>query len=272
MTLSLRKIETGRPSKSTLLHLLAGLDNATSGSVRIGDQELGPLSDDALTRLRRDRVGFVFQSFNLIPTLTAAENIRLPLDLAGREPDQPWFDYVVKSVGIADRLSHRPSEMSGGQRQRVAIARALITCPEVAFADEPTGNLDSASGAEVLRLLRDAVTRAGQTVVMVTHDPIAAANADRVVLLADGAIRHDLAAPGLDTIIAAVSGSAGSRRRPREAHEAAQEGHGGRSLVVRAHGIPSGLLRASHWGASRAGEGGCRSQSAVSGRWHQATR
>ncbi|MCB0916137.1 MAG: ABC transporter ATP-binding protein [Actinobacteria bacterium] len=195
--------------KSTLLHLLAGLDTASAGSVRIDGQELGALGDDALTRLRRDRVGFVFQSFNLIPTLTAAENIRLPLDLAGRQPDRAWFDYVIASVGIADRLNHRPSELSGGQRQRVAVARALVTRPAVAFADEPTGNLDSVSGAEVLRLLRDAVTHAGQTVVMVTHDPAAAAHADRVVMLADGMIRHDLIAPGLDAIVAAVaSGSA----------------------------------------------------------------
>jgi putative ABC transport system ATP-binding protein len=194
--------------KSTLLHLLAGLDTATSGSVQIGNQDLGRLRDDALTRLRRDRVGFVFQSFNLIPTLTAEENIRLPLDLAGRAPDQPWFDYVINTVGIADRLTHRPSEMSGGQRQRVAIARALVTRPEVAFADEPTGNLDSTSGAEVLGLLRSAVTHAEQTVVMVTHDPIAAASADRVVFLADGVIRDDMVAPSLDDIVAAVSASA----------------------------------------------------------------
>ena len=191
--------------KSTLLHLLAGLDTATEGSVRIDEFDLGSLNDNALTRLRRDRVGFVFQSFNLIPTLTAAENIRLPLDLAGRAPDQAWFDYVVASVGITDRLNHRPSEMSGGQRQRVAIARALITRPAVAFADEPTGNLDSASSAEVLHMLRNAVTQAGQTVVMVTHDPVAAAHADRVVLLADGVVRRDLIAPDLEAIIAAVS-------------------------------------------------------------------
>lgn len=194
--------------KSTLLHLLAGLDRATSGSVSIGDQELGRLNDDALTRLRRDRVGFVFQSFNLIPTLTASENIRLPLDLAGRKPDQVWFDYVVGAVGLVDRLGHRPSEMSGGQRQRVAIARALITRPEVIFADEPTGNLDSASGAEVLRLLRDAVSVTGQTVVMVTHDPLAASHADRVVVMSDGSVHADLVSPSLEAIIAAASGIA----------------------------------------------------------------
>ena len=192
--------------KSTLLHLLAGLDGASHGHVWIGDQELGVLNDDRLTRLRRDRVGFVFQSFNLIPTLTAGENIRLPLDLAGRTPDQAWFDYVVSAVGLTDRLAHRPSEMSGGQRQRVAIARALVTRPEVVFADEPTGNLDSTTGAEVLRLLREAVNAADQTVVMVTHDPQAAAHADRVLVLADGEIRRDLSTRSLDSIIAAVSG------------------------------------------------------------------
>jgi putative ABC transport system ATP-binding protein len=184
--------------KSTLLHLLAGLDGASGGRIWIGEHELGLLNDDQLTRLRRDHVGFVFQSFNLIPTLTAAENIRLPLELAGVKPDQAWLDYVVSAVGLADRLEHRPGEMSGGQRQRVAIARALAT--------RPTGNLDSASGAEVLRLLREAVDAADQTVVMVTHDPQVASHADRVLVLADGAIRHDLAAPSLDSIIAAVSG------------------------------------------------------------------
>ena len=191
--------------KSTLLHLLAGLDSATTGTVHLAGQELGQLRDDKLTILRRDRVGFVFQAFNLIPTLTAAENIRLPLDLAGRAPDPVWWDGVVNAVGLADRLSHRPSELSGGQRQRVAIARALITRPEVIFADEPTGNLDSASGAEVLRLLRDAVTVSRQTVVMVTHDPVAAAHADRVVVLADGRIHHDLAGPSHAQIVAAIS-------------------------------------------------------------------
>ena len=192
--------------KSTLLHLLAGLDTATGGSVWLAGQDLGQLGDDALTRLRRDRVGFVFQSFNLIPTLTAEENIRLPLDLAGREPDSAWWEGVIAATGLGDRLAHRPSELSGGQRQRVAIARALITRPAVIFADEPTGNLDSASGAEVLRLLRDAVSISRQTVVMVTHDPIAAASADRVVVLADGAIRYDLTSPSHADIVAAVAG------------------------------------------------------------------
>ena len=191
--------------KSTLLHLLAGLDTATDGSVVLAGQDLGQLGDDALTRLRRDRVGFVFQSFNLIPTLTAEENIRLPLDLAGREPDSAWWHGVIAATGLGDRLAHRPSELSGGQRQRVAIARALITRPAVIFADEPTGNLDSASGADVLRLLRDAVTVSRQTVVMVTHDPIAAGSADRVVVLSDGAIRFDLASPSHADIVAAVA-------------------------------------------------------------------
>ena len=194
--------------KSTLLHLLAGLDTATQGSVRLADQDLQGLGDDALTRLRRDKVGFVFQSFNLIPTLTAEENIRLPLDLAGRQPDPSWWDGVIAAIALGDRLTHRPSELSGGQRQRVAIARALITRPAVIFADEPTGNLDSASGADVLRLLRDAVTVSHQTVVMVTHDPMAARHADRVVVLSDGLIRHDLAAPSHADIVAAVAGPA----------------------------------------------------------------
>jgi putative ABC transport system ATP-binding protein len=193
--------------KSTLLHLLAGLDSASAGSVVLAGAALGSMKDDDLTRLRRDRVGFVFQAFNLIPTLTAAENIRLPLDLAGRKPDAAWWDGVVAAVALADRLEHRPSELSGGQRQRVAIARALITRPEVIFADEPTGNLDSVSGAEVLRLLRDAVTVSGRTVVMVTHDPAAAAHADRVVILADGRIRHDLSAPSHADIVAAITGA-----------------------------------------------------------------
>jgi putative ABC transport system ATP-binding protein len=174
--------------------------------VQLAGQELGSLRDKELTMLRRDRVGFVFQAFNLIPTLTAEENIRLPLDLAGRRPDPVWWDGVVAAVGLADRLHHRPSELSGGQRQRVAIARALITQPEVIFADEPTGNLDSASGAEVLRLLRDSVSVSRQTVVMVTHDPMAASHADRVVVLSDGQIRHDLIAPGHDEILAAIAG------------------------------------------------------------------
>jgi putative ABC transport system ATP-binding protein len=172
--------------KSTLMHCLAGLDTLTSGTVHLGDDDLGSLSDRALTRVRRERVGFVFQAYNLLPTLTAAENITLPLALGGVDVDRRWFDEVVDAVGLRDRLGHRPAELSGGQQQRVAIARALITRPEVVFADEPTGNLDSRTGTEVLEFLRRAVREMGQTVVMVTHDPVAASYADAVVFLADG--------------------------------------------------------------------------------------
>jgi putative ABC transport system ATP-binding protein len=172
--------------KSTLMHCLAGLDRPTSGTVRIFDTDLSSLRDEQLTRLRRDHVGFVFQKFNLLPVLSAQENILLPLSIAGRRVDEPWFDQVVAAVGLTDRLGHRPAELSGGQQQRVAVARALITRPWVVFADEPTGNLDSRSGAEVLGLLRDAVALLGQTVVMVTHDLHAAAHCDRVVFLSDG--------------------------------------------------------------------------------------
>jgi putative ABC transport system ATP-binding protein len=174
--------------KSTLLHCLAGLDTLTSGQVFLGDLELGALGDAGLTRARRERVGFVFQGFNLVPTLTARENVELPLRLAGRRPDGEWVDQVIATVGLGDRLHHRPSQLSGGQQQRVAVARALASRPEVVFADEPTGNLDSRSGAEVLRLLREAADRFGQTVVMVTHDPAAAAWADDALFLADGRI------------------------------------------------------------------------------------
>ena len=174
--------------KSTLMHCLAGLDDLTSGQVFVGDLELGSLSDAALTKVRRERLGFVFQSFNLLPTLTAEENILLPLRLAGARPDPAWVDAVIDTVGLRDRLGHRPSELSGGQQQRVAVARALASRPEVVFADEPTGNLDSRSGAEVLGLLRESVDRFGQTVVMVTHDPAAAAWADHALFLADGRI------------------------------------------------------------------------------------
>jgi putative ABC transport system ATP-binding protein len=172
--------------KSTLMHCLAGLDTLTSGAVYLGDTELGSLSDHELTVLRRERVGFVFQAFNLVPTLTAAENVRLPYLLSGRRPDRSWIDLVIGAVGIESRLAHRPSELSGGQQQRVAIARALATRPELVFADEPTGNLDSRTGAEILEFLRSAVREMHQTVVMVTHDPVAAGYADRVVFLADG--------------------------------------------------------------------------------------
>ena len=181
--------------KSTLMHLLAGLDKPTSGSVVIDGQELSGLDDKGLTRLRRDRLGFVFQAFNLVPVLTAAENIVLPLTLAGRDPDQEWLDKLLDTIGLRDRLSHRPAELSGGQQQRVAVARALVHRPAVLFADEPTGNLDSQSSEEVLGLLRQAVDEFGQTVIMVTHDPEAAAHADRLVTLRDGRIVHD-AAPG----------------------------------------------------------------------------
>ncbi|MFC0505864.1 ABC transporter ATP-binding protein [Micromonospora costi] len=192
--------------KSTLLHCLAGLDRPTAGSVRIGDADLGRLDDRRLTLLRRDRVGFVFQKFNLLPALTAEENIVLPLAIAGRRPDPAWLRQVVAAVGLADRLRHRPAELSGGQQQRVAVARALVTRPWVIFADEPTGNLDSRSGAEVLRLLREAVDTLGQSVIMVTHDPVAAAHADRAVLLADGRLVRDLAAPTAEQVLDALAG------------------------------------------------------------------
>ena len=181
--------------KSTLMHCLAGLDQATSGDVWIGDTRLSGLGERALTQLRRDRVGFVFQQLNLLPTLTAGENITLPLAIAGRKPDREWLDDVVAAVGLGDRLAHRPAELSGGQQQRVACARALVTRPDVVFADEPTGNLDSRSGAEVLSFLRASVREFGQTVVMVTHDPTAASYADRVVFLADGAVIDELTYP-----------------------------------------------------------------------------
>jgi putative ABC transport system ATP-binding protein len=188
--------------KSTLMHCLAGLDVPTSGHAFVGDQEVERLDDGDLTELRRDRIGFVFQSFNLVPTLTAAENITLPVDLAGAKVDQAWFDHLVDALGIADRLSHRPSEMSGGQQQRIACARALIRRPELVFADEPTGNLDSGSSAELLTFLRAAVDEHGQSIVMVTHDPHAAAYADRVVFLADGRVVGDLASPTAELVLA----------------------------------------------------------------------
>ncbi|MBA3728054.1 MAG: ABC transporter ATP-binding protein, partial [Actinobacteria bacterium] len=174
--------------KSTLLHCLAGLDRLTSGKVYIGDVDLTTLEEKRLTILRRDKVGFVFQAFNLLPTLTAAENITLPLDIAGRKADAGWRDTVIDTIGLRDRLTHKPAELSGGQQQRVAAARALVSRPEIVFADEPTGNLDSRSSAELLGFLRRAVDEFGQTIVMVTHDPSAAAYADRVVFLADGRI------------------------------------------------------------------------------------
>jgi putative ABC transport system ATP-binding protein len=187
--------------KSTLMHCLAGLDSVTTGQVYIGETELTALDDKALTSLRRDRVGFVFQSFNLVPTLTALENIRLPLDLAGREPDKQWVDTVIDTIGLRDRLSHRPTELSGGQQQRVACARAMIARPEVIFADEPTGNLDSKSSAEVLGFLRRSVDQTGQTTVIVTHDPRAASYADRALFLADGRIVESLDDPTAETVL-----------------------------------------------------------------------
>jgi putative ABC transport system ATP-binding protein len=187
--------------KSTLMHCLAGLDTLTSGQALIGGVDLGTLSEQALTRMRRERIGFVFQAFNLIPTLSAGENISLPMRLAGRRPDRAWMDEVVETVGLTGRLGHRPSELSGGQQQRVAVARALASRPDVVFADEPTGNLDSRSGAEVLGLLRDAVDRYGQTVVMVTHDPAAAAWADAALFLADGRIIDRLMQPSAERVL-----------------------------------------------------------------------
>jgi putative ABC transport system ATP-binding protein len=187
--------------KSTLMHSAAGLDNLTSGTVFIGDTDISKLNDRRLTQLRRDRIGFIFQAFNLVPTLTAAENIALPARLAGRTPDAEWFDNVVATVGLKNRLKHRPSELSGGQQQRVAVARALASRPEIIFADEPTGNLDSRTGAEILSFMRTAVHEFGQTIVMVTHDPIAASYADRAVFLADGRIVDDLDNPTADSVI-----------------------------------------------------------------------
>ncbi|MFF9849427.1 ABC transporter ATP-binding protein [Streptomyces litmocidini] len=192
--------------KSTLMHCAAGLDSPTSGSVRVGTTELARLDDRQLTQLRRDRVGFVFQAFNLLPTLTALENITLPMDIAGRRPDRAWLDRVVAMVGLADRLGHRPAELSGGQQQRVAVARALASRPAIVFGDEPTGNLDSRSGAEVLGFLRDSVRELGQTVVMVTHDPVAAGYADRVVFLSDGRLVEEMARPTPDRVLDLMKG------------------------------------------------------------------
>jgi len=187
--------------KSTLMHCVAGLDEPTAGRVWLGDVELSALADDDLTALRRDRVGFVFQAFNLLPTLTAWENITLPLDLAGRRPDQRLADTIVRAVGLGERLHHRPSQLSGGQQQRVACARAMVTAPDVVFADEPTGALDSRASADLLGLLRQGVDELGQTVVMVTHEPAAAAYADRVLFLADGRLVDELDAPTADRVL-----------------------------------------------------------------------
>jgi putative ABC transport system ATP-binding protein len=190
--------------KSTLMHLLAGLDSATDGQALVGDVDVTSLDDEALTRLRRERLGFVFQAFNLLPMFTAEQNILLPLQLAGADVDRAWFATLVATLRLTDRLSHRPSELSGGQQQRVAIARALIAEPEVVFADEPTGNLDSRAGAEVLAFLRRSVRELGHTVVMVTHDPAAAAHADRVVLLADGRIAGEVLDPTPTSVLAGL--------------------------------------------------------------------
>ena len=187
--------------KSTLMHCCAALDVATSGQVYVGEVDLSKLNDKALTRLRRDEIGFVFQSYNLVPTLTAEENILLPLSIAGRKPEASWYDMVIGTVGLGDRLKHRPKELSGGQQQRVAVARALASRPSIVFADEPTGNLDSKSGADLLNLLRRSVDEFGQTIVMVTHDPVAAAVTDRVVFLADGKVVDELRHPTRELVL-----------------------------------------------------------------------
>jgi putative ABC transport system ATP-binding protein len=187
--------------KSTLLHCLAGLDHPSSGQVFVGDAEVTALKEKGLTQLRRDRVGFVFQAFNLVPTLTAAENITLPIDIAGRDVDRAWFDTVVETVGLRDRLTHLPAELSGGQQQRVAAARALVSRPEIVFADEPTGNLDSKATQELLAFLRDAVDSHGQTILTVTHDPIAASYADRIVFLQDGQIVDEMREPTSEKVL-----------------------------------------------------------------------
>jgi len=191
--------------KSTLMHCCAALDRPDSGEIHLGDQEIGGLGDKALTRLRRDEIGFVFQSFNLVPTLSAEENIVLPMAIAGRRPDAEWLDLVIDTVGLRDRLGHRPNELSGGQQQRVAVARALASRPRIVFADEPTGNLDSRSGAEVLDLLRRSARDYGQTVVMVTHDPVAASYTDRVVFLADGRVVDELRAPTREQVLTVMN-------------------------------------------------------------------
>ncbi|GGV21976.1 ABC transporter ATP-binding protein [Streptomyces longisporoflavus] len=187
--------------KSTLMHLLAGLDTVSAGQVWLGDTEITGLKEKELTQLRRDRIGFMFQSFNLIPTLNALENITLPMDIAGQRPDREWLDYVIETLGLRDRLKHRPAQLSGGQQQRVACARALASRPELIFADEPTGNLDSRAGLEVLGFLRDAVDKLEQTVVMVTHDPGAAAHADLVLFLADGRIVDEMPRPTAESVL-----------------------------------------------------------------------
>ncbi|MCQ4046611.1 ABC transporter ATP-binding protein [Streptantibioticus rubrisoli] len=204
--------------KSTLMHCLAGLDSLTSGRIWIGETEISKLKDKQLTRLRRDQVGFIFQAFNLLPTLNALENITLPMDIAGRKPDQQWLDTVVRTVGLGARLKHRPSQLSGGQQQRVAVARALAAQPEIIFGDEPTGNLDSRAGAEVLGFLRRSVDDLGQTIVMVTHDPMAASYADRVLYLADGRIVDDMANPTAELVFERMLQFSGDDPRTPDEH------------------------------------------------------
>jgi putative ABC transport system ATP-binding protein len=199
--------------KSTLMHCMAALDRPTGGDVEIDGVQIRGLKDKALTQLRRDRLGFIFQSFNLVPTLTAKENITLPLDIAGRKVDQEWFDRVVDTVGLRDRLSHRPTELSGGQQQRVACARALVSRPAIVFADEPTGNLDSRASAEILGFLQNSVREFGQSIVIVTHDPIAAGYADRVLFLADGEIVDEMADPTADKVLERMRGFDAAGRR-----------------------------------------------------------
>ncbi|WP_207345463.1 ABC transporter ATP-binding protein [Arthrobacter sp. E3] len=191
--------------KSTLMHCLAGLDSVTAGTIHLGETELTALNDKSLTRLRRDRIGFVFQAFNLVPTLTAEANITLPVALAGGTVDSDWFNSITKTLGLVGRLKHRPHELSGGQQQRVAVARALLTRPDVIFADEPTGNLDSRSGAEVLGMLRRSSREMGQSIIMVTHDPVAASYADRVVLMNDGELVGQLENPTADSVLASLA-------------------------------------------------------------------
>ncbi|MFS3129388.1 ABC transporter ATP-binding protein [Nocardioides sp. Bht2] len=203
--------------KSTLMHCCAALDTADSGQVYLGDVELSRLGDRELTRLRRDQIGFIFQSFNLVPTLTAEENITLPLNIAGKKPEPGWFDTVIGTVGLGDRLAHKPNQLSGGQQQRVAVARALVSRPAIVFADEPTGNLDSHSGAEVLNLLRRSVDDYGQTIVMVTHDPVAAAYTDRVVFLADGQVVDELRQPTRERVLEIMTAMTAPRLRADEA-------------------------------------------------------
>ena len=212
--------------KSTLMHCLAALDDATSGEVYIGDADLTKLGDKELTKIRRDRIGFVFQAFNLVPTLTAIENITLPMDIAGRKPNQEWLDTVISTIGLADRLDHKPSQLSGGQQQRVACARALASRPDIVFADEPTGNLDSVSGAEVLGFLQRSVKEFGQTVVMVTHDPNAAGYADRVLFLADGHIVDEMTEPTSERVLDRMKSFDG-HGHPEQGHP--EQGHPGQA-------------------------------------------